>query len=368
MKMSNKLNILKNKVYRKLVNFFFKCIRRLNDKMEQNPHNLSIGDVYWCEMPLPLFELYRVPSGHRVRPYVVLDIKEKSIVAYACSSQTKNAYNRDYYWIDRTKYPASKDSFVDTTRTWEIPYTKLIQYFYTLDDDDLNDLLSERNKGHFKYLKREIGMGSIVKDENDKLYYIDEVEKEYLKSYKMFFVDDDKRENGCQLFVYDSKKYYIKTNEPIELAIDSDLRRIAQLSMVEMYKTRKEIEKMKKNHKVVKYNKDDSLSQNTTLLMNANIAYPIGTVFYHVGTDQYFVYLFSRKNKCYGVLEEDWSNDKSQLKRINLDYVSKIGILEQDDFNSLIHSLEKRFKYESVIEYLCKNYVKPDIKDALYRS
>lgn len=365
MKMSKKLNILKNKVYKKLVDFFFRCIRNLNDKIEKNPRNISIGDVYWCEMPLPSFELYRVPVGHRIRPYIVLDIKDKGIIAYACSSHTRATRKRDYYCIDSLKYSTEKDSYVDKTRTWEIPFQKVIQYYYTLDDEDLNVLLVGQSDGCYKYLKREIGVGSVIKDGNEDKFYICEIEKDYLLAYKIYENYDLETNKENRIFIYDGNKYYIdKTDKMKRISVNEHIRRIAQLGVGEMYRVSKSID-----NETDSSDKEKSGNKSLSVLSyGACQNYPVGTVFWESYSDQYFIYLFTRKNKSYGIYEEDWADDNSQIKKISMKYVSKMGILEQKDFNDLIESIQRRFKDEKVINYLCSTYTEPKPEDALYRS
>ena len=118
-----------------LLRLCFGLIRRLQS---DPPHAVQCGDVVWCRMPLSEERLRQIPAGHQIRPYVVCQVHAQGIRAYVCSSHAFHRVNEAKVCrIIGSSYGIGKDTYVNTSRMWEIPDGSICQYYFHLDQEDL---------------------------------------------------------------------------------------------------------------------------------------------------------------------------------------------------------------------------------------
>lgn len=107
---------------------------------------LKPGDIVVCVMPLPAGTLHNIAPSHRVRPYIVVEKKNNSIVALSGSSKETSQNKAGIFRLERTKYKVWKNGWIDITRTWNIPNTHVMKKLDQLSRKDtigINRVLAE---------------------------------------------------------------------------------------------------------------------------------------------------------------------------------------------------------------------------------
>ena len=103
------------------------------------------GTVLYCDMPLKQEKLFRVPQGHRTRPYVIVKKGEKNVYGYACATHPHSSLKYDQlfklenfaYQKDIQKYV---DSYVQLDTPFRIPISNILDSFYELDEKTMFDI------------------------------------------------------------------------------------------------------------------------------------------------------------------------------------------------------------------------------------
>ena len=137
-----RFNILKNFIQK--INIFKNQKRLLK--------SLNPGDLVWAKMPLSKKELNSIAENHQVRPYLVVHKNNFNIYAYQSSSKQWNRLNNcQEYFINKFRYKQNKDSFINLTKVYKIPFINLKSYYITLNKQDLKNIqkrlqIQENNK------------------------------------------------------------------------------------------------------------------------------------------------------------------------------------------------------------------------------
>lgn len=350
---------IKNKIINFLIQFFYSCIEKLNYIQNPNIHNIEPGDVYWCEMPLSIAKLSRISPGHRIRPYVILDVDEKEIQALVCTSQKKYLGYNDFYCIEKDEERIKKTTYVNTARVWKLPLSYIKNYYFTLTNDDLRQIQQKIHTLMKGTVHEDIGYGSVIKDSENNMYIIFDVEYPKFKCYRLYHPDHSYTVNFRKIYNND-QIYYVDFEYMITLSADKQYQKIDQFNAKQLEAIKHEKENMMIYHRK-KY-------EHSMMLQDVVSRFPVGTVFFNTWDNSYFIYLYHKKFIAYGIRETDWSNERCKLKVVRLEYANKVGILDRSEFNDLLKSMYKTFKHIDVMNYLIENYKQPKAEETLFRT
>ena len=126
-----KINILK-KLIQKIINI---------KNQKQLLHSLKSGDLVWAKMPLPKSKLKTIEKTHQIRPYLIVKKDKKSIYAFQASSTNHKVLNNyQEYFINRLNYNQKRNSFINLTKVYKIPFINLKEKYITLKTQDIKNI------------------------------------------------------------------------------------------------------------------------------------------------------------------------------------------------------------------------------------
>lgn len=344
--------------------FKFSIIKKINQtintiKSQKNLLNsLNPGELVWAKMPLPKKELNKIEESHRIRPYLIMHKDKLNIYAYQSSSkQWDKLNNTQEYCIHKERYKQNKDSYINLTKIYKIPFTNLKRRNITLNDLDLKNiqkrLLIQGEKSKYKF---EIGIhileGDVIRI-NNQLYYVYASDNIYLYCLSVFRKCPKENKRYTTITI-NNKRYYstLKENVSFERKIKLNIINIAYKSeMKEILKKKKDMEFKQK---------ELSNAQKKTIEKTQETVYENGTVF-QIGRDK-IVYLFKYNDIHYGV---DLLMYKIKPRTIKIHNIEEKPILE-------IMALEE---YIKIIEFLSLKNVQPlkeinrlydELRDVIY--
>lgn len=104
-------------------------------------YETQIGDILWCNMPLPKKQLKEIEESHRIRPYLVVKKESNFLLCYQCTSKNrKELSNYQKYCISGRKYRNKKDSWIDLTDIKKIKIKNIQSFFIKLNQVDLKKI------------------------------------------------------------------------------------------------------------------------------------------------------------------------------------------------------------------------------------
>lgn len=326
-----KFNILRN--------FIQKISIIINQKRLLN--SLAVGDLVWAKMPLPKKELNSIDENHQIRPYLVVHKNKFNIYAYQSSSKQLNKLNNcQEYFINRFRYKKNKDSFINLTKVYKIPFTNLKSYHITLNEQDLKNIQKrlqiQKNCKYQFSIDVYIVEGDVILI-NNQLYYVYAFDNIYLYCL-IIFKKCPKDKRKYTNIVINNKTYYtnFKKKASFERTTKMNIINIAYRS--EMKSILEEKNKSEFNQKKLSNIEKKMIEKNHELI------YENGTVF-QVGKSK-IIYLFKYKQEHYGV---DLLMYKINPKTMPIFCIEKRQILE-------ILPKEELLK---VVEFLSSNHVQP---------
>lgn len=283
------------------------CIRvldRMNDIDRFDITTVQSGDVVWALMPLSQAKLLKVPPGHRIRPFMIIQTEKEGCKSYACSSQSGNDMA---YFVNKNKYHIKKSTYIDVSKQWDLPYENIQTHFFHLTDEDYHAIL-HHNKQNIKQ-KVEYGIGTILKKQG-KLYVIYQIEKEQLYAHLICEQYDCTKHRHYQAISILQEVYYIDFSSKIPLQKLENAHVCMQLNKAQRSAMRnKEKEISKQVRKQVNY---------VEIMKDVHMKYPLGTIFYDSYQHEEVLYLFHRKHRCYGCYLDETDDINYILRRINL--------------------------------------------------
>lgn len=126
-----KTNILK-KLIQKIINI---------KNQKQLINSLKSGDLVWAKMPLSKSKLKTIEETHQIRPYLVIKKGKFSICAFQSSSTNHKALNNyQEYFINRLNYNQKRNSFINLTKVYKIPFINLKEKYITLKNQDIKNI------------------------------------------------------------------------------------------------------------------------------------------------------------------------------------------------------------------------------------
>ena len=322
-----RFNILKNFIQK--INIFKNQKRLLK--------SLNRGDLVWAKMPLSRKELNSIAENHQVRPYLVV---HKYNFNQSSSKQSNRLNNCQEYFINKFRYKQNKDSFINLTKVYKIPFINLKSYYITLNKQDLKNIqkrlqIQENNKFQFS-VDIYILEGDVISI-NHQLYYVYASDNVYLYCLIIFKKCPKDKKKYVNIII-NNKTYYTTFKEKISF------ERTAKINIVNIaYKS--EMESILDKKSGIEFNqKRLSNLEKKMIEKNHELSYESGTVF-QVGKNR-IVYLFKYKKAHYGI---DLLMYKINPKTIPIFDIEKRPILE-------ILPQEELLK---IVDFLSSNNVHP---------
>lgn len=283
------------------------CVRMLERLHEQDRFDATTvqpQDVVWALMPLSQAKLLKVPPGHRIRPFLIIQSGTNSCKSYACSSQS----GKDQaYFVNKEKYHISKSTYIDVSKQWELPYENIQSHFFQLSDKDFKEVIHHTKQKTKK--KQEYGIGTILKKQGS-LYVIYQIEKEQLYAHLICEQHDCTKHRHYQAISILQAVYYIDFSSKILLHELENAHVCMQLNKAQISAMRnKEKEISKQLRKQVNY---------VEIMKDVHMKYPLGTIFYDSYQHEEVLYLFHRNQRSYGCYLDETDDINYILRRINL--------------------------------------------------
>ncbi len=279
-------------------NMFNKFISKINDIKKQKSllDSLKPGDLVWAKMPLSKKELNKIPESHQVRPYLIIYKDKFNLYAFPSSSkQSKKLNNFQEYLINKIHYKKIKNSFIDLTKIYKIPFVNLKSKYIKLNNLDLKNiqkrLVIQYNNQYDLLVNIYISEGDVISVDK-KLYYVYACDNVYLYCiliYKKVNKDKKKYKN----IIINNKSYYADFKEKISF------KRTEPMNIVNIaYKS--EIKEILNKKSGINFNETKLSNHEKKLIENTSIqTYESGTVF-QFGKRK-IVYLFKYKQVYYGI-------------------------------------------------------------------
>lgn len=321
-----------------LKNFIQKIKNIKNQKNILN--SLQAGDLVWAKMPLSKKELKLINETHQIRPYLVIHKDKFNIYAYQCSSKQSNYLNNcEEYFINKLRYKLNKNSYINLSKLYKIPLTKLKSKYITLNQLDLKNIQKRLQICSSIYsflIDIYILEGDVIRVKN-QLYYVYAADNIYLYCLTIF-KKLPKNDIKYHKIIINNKTYYTTFKEKVsfERTTKMDIVNIAYKSEAEIIINQK---------RGIEY-KQKSLSnfEKKMLEQNHEVTYENGTVF-KIGKNK-IVYLFKYKNIHYGV---DLLMYKIKPRSFPINDIEKKQIFQ-------ILPLDE---YINIVEFLSLNCVQP---------
>lgn len=148
------------------------------------------GDMIWALMPLKQDVLETIEVSHRIRPYLIMDKFDNTLVGYYSSSNKRNILKMgEYHELNSYRNFIDKNSFVDIRKLCYIPKSNIIDFMISISASDRQEIDHKLNilkcRNDLPLItfgtKFEYQIGDVValKKENiEKVYYILKMEND----------------------------------------------------------------------------------------------------------------------------------------------------------------------------------------------
>lgn len=282
-------------------------------------------------MPLSKKELNTIELSHQTRPYLVVAKDNFHIYAYQSSSKQWNRLNNcQQYMINKLHYHQNKDSFINLTKIYKIPFINLKDKSVTLNLFDLKNiqkrlLLSPSNIYNFS-VNTCISDGDVVLI-NDQLYYVYASDNVYFYCFvisKKFPKDNKIYKN----ILVNNKTYYTTFKEKVSFP------RTTNFEMVNIA-CKNEIEAILEQKNNIE--KCTSIVEKKMPQKNHELSYESGSVF--KSRKNKIAYLFTYKNVHYGVDLLMYKIKPRVFPIYNLDKKEVLEVLPSEDFMKIVEVL-----------------------------
>ena len=201
------------------------------------------GDLIWAKMPLSRKELSKIEKNHQVRPYLIAHKDKFNIYAYKSSSKKYDRLNNyEEYAVNGLRYNRNKNSFIDLTKIYKIPFLNLKSKYITLNQFDLKNIekrlqiqANKNNKNIYQFpIDIYILEGDVI-EINHQLYYVYAADNVYLYCL-VLYKHNPKDIKKYEIISINSKMYYVSFKEM------TSFKRTAKMKIVDIaYKSEKEV-------------------------------------------------------------------------------------------------------------------------------
>lgn len=226
-------------------NIFKIFIQKTNQIKNQKKllESVKPGDLVWAKMPLPKKELKQIEENHQIRPYLIAHKDKFNIYAYKSSSKNYERLNNyEEYSINSLRYNRNKNSFIDLTKIYKIPFLNLKSRYITLNQFDLKNIekrlqiqANKNNKNIFQFpIDIYILEGDVIEVDN-QLYYVYASDNVYIYCLNLFKYNP-KDIKKYEIISINSKMYYVSFKEM------TNFKRTTKMNIVDIaYKSEKEV-------------------------------------------------------------------------------------------------------------------------------
>lgn len=293
----------------------------------------KIGDMIWCNMPLPKKQLNLIEQSHRIRPYLVVNKEQNFLLCYQCSSKNREELNNyQKYLIKGKKYKTKKDSWLDLTEIKKIKIKNIQSPYIKLNQIDIKNIEKRIKISQFKGNSNIINfnepiyldIGDIVlkKDANYYIYSEDNINVYGFKIQKKM-----KDREKFEKIIINRKTYYTNFNEFKTINRNDEVRIIniaSEEEIIEIFN--------KKSMKKLKTCKEIYINLN-----NSKNEFEIGSTFQYGNST--VMYLYSNNQKYYGV-DLLWYVIKPRIFEIkNIQKRKLIEVKNLEEINNVLESL-----------------------------
>jgi len=285
-------------------------------------------------MPLPRKELNKIEVSHQTRSYLIVAKDNLYIYAYQSSSKQWNRLNNSQeYFINKLHYHQNKDSFINLTQIYKIPFINLKNKSITLNQIDLKNI-QKRLKISFDNIYNFsidicISEGDVI-SVNNQLYYVYTSDNVYLYCL-VVFKKCPKDTNIYKNIIINHKTYYTTFKEKI------CFQRTTNFQLINIaYKS--EIDTILKQKRIIDFNeKVLSNTKKKILPKVCDLSYASGTVF-KSGKNK-IAYLFKYKNVHYGVDLLMYKIKPRIFPIYHIDRKQVLEVLPSNDFMKIVEFL-----------------------------
>ena len=292
-------------------------------------------------MPLSKKELNTIEISHQTRPYLVVSKDNFYIYAYPSSSKQSNKLNNcQEYMINKLHYHQNKDSFINLSKIYKIPFINLKDKYITLNQLDLKNI-QKRLQIPFGNIYNfsvdiYISEGDIILV-NNQLYYVYASDNVYLYCFVVFkkYPKDTKFYKNI---IVNNKTYYTTFKEK------TSFPRTTNFKMVNIA-CKSEIDTISEQKRLIDFNKKCLSSTKKKIPSKTHeLSYESGTVF--KSRKNKIAYLFTYKDVHYGVDLLIYKIKPRVFPIYHLDKKQVLEVLPSEDFMK-------------IVEVLCLNNVQP---------
>lgn len=328
-----------------------KAYRRLFNKPLYTPWQmalfgrLKVGDIVFCEMALDELALFKVPDGHKNRPYVIVKKNDDHFLAYACSTHpSRSINNAQKYLINANGLRQS--SYILFNNVYKLRPEKLKFSCGQLDHNLYKELnrriiMSANQKG--KSFPTFTNTAPILKNDiiryEKKYWLVDGIVKKRIYAYRLYghkHKDCAYFKNGSSLNYVDLSRYVI----------------ISDALSKHLYHHLSSDESLYFMHLKAKHSEAAHLkNQNKAKTLSYRFDYECGTIFKHRVQNRCLVYLFTSHNMCYVTDLEACENDDFEIFRTDLDYYEIDDVLTPASLKDLLRELARaNLRYKKTLD------------------
>lgn len=285
-------------------------------------------------MPLPKKELNKIEESHQTRPYLVVAKDNFYIYAYQSSSKQCNRLNNcQQYVINKLHYHQNKDSFINLTQIYKIPFINLRNKSLSLNQLDLKNVqkrlsISSDNIYNFP-VDISISDGDVILVAN-QLYYVYASDNVNLYCFVIY----PNYPKDCKIYksiAVNNKIYYttFKAKMIFPRTVDFNVVNIAYPN---------EIEAILEQKRLIDFNEKSLSSAKKKMPPKTHeLTYESGTVF--ESPKGKIAYLFKYKNVHYGVDLLMYKIKPRVFPIYHLDKKHVLEVLPSENFMKIVEVL-----------------------------
>ena len=300
-------------------------------------NSIKPGDIVLAVSQGSLKELAVLDKSHRIRPYIIARKEDDRLIAYCGTSNPDKKYYR-YFELSRNDYHVSKDGRINLSRPCNITEDQILcvkDHLTILDILDINEILYLANLSYTcPYISHDTGIraGQVIWHKKE-LYYVYSVSGTAASVYKLL---PGYKENA---WLSHNGALYHPADECSELVINDEVMPTSTVSHV----LKEQIIWCNANHTCTKKAKKPN-----EFAVNHTYTYPIGQTF--TAGFRSYIYLFSSKDRDYGLEEEDLDLEAPQVRRLrDIEYFHKSDVLNDD---LLFDTVERLTCYNTSFNWL----------------
>lgn len=309
----------------------FRFFKRVREKIKLM-NELELGDLVWSKMPLSRKELRKIEKEHQVRPYLVVDKSRFFIYAYQSSSKQSDTLNNcQEYKINKFRYKQNKDSYLNLTKVYKIPFYKLKKKHNTLNEVDLKNIQKRLNinKSNYKLIENIYILEGDVIEYDNQFYYVYSTDNVYVYCF-LIFKRYPKTGEIYEKIIIDNKSYY--TN----FKVKKYFNRKENLNVVNIAYSI-EIDEILEQKKGMKQKELSNIQKKEHIKNNNKMNYESGTMF-QIGKTK-MVYLFKANNKYYGVNALMYKIKPRVVPIYNIHKSQILCIVPKEDYLKMVECL-----------------------------